>query len=164
MGSERSAAAITERDLARFGKFAVQGHKRKCEFRSELRGRLVAACLAQGGAAHLLDPSIGLKDIDLWLYYDTTGTRPIGAKAIVNFDLGPSKFGRHPDDPPKYVGRRIDVMARSLPDSAVGLDPADAVRTWLSGPQESPKLLRQKPVILLWPPLRRGEILWEPNA
>lgn len=164
MNEERSSARITDRDLARFARFVMRGHERKCATRPQLRGRLRAGCLAQGGALHYLDPSNGLKDIDLWLFYDTRGLGPVGAKAIVNLDLGQSKFGRNPNDLPKYVGRRIDVMARSLPDASAELTPAEAVLAWLARPQASPRMLREKPVVMLWPATDRGRVIWRPGS
>lgn len=165
--SARSPEPIGPDDLRRIASFVGLGDARRTASRPELTGRLVAGCLAQGAAAHLLDAVTGVKDIDVWLFYDTRGIRFVHGLARNRLDYGPSRFGRHPDDPPRFTGRRIDVMARSLPDDApwrsraiADVDPADGVRAWLAGPQESPRHLRRRPVVLLWPVERLGEVVW----
>lgn len=161
--SPRSSAPIGPEELARIAAMVPRGDAARCASRPELAGRLVAGCLAQGAAAHLLDGVTGVKDVDVWLFYDTRGLRPVHGLARNRLDLGPSALGRHPDDPPRFTGRRVDVMARSVPDDAPATawhDPAEAVRAWLAGPQESPRHLRQRPVVLLWPVARLGEVVW----
>ena len=113
--SARSYEPIGEADLHRIATFVGLGHERRTASRPELAGRLVAGCLAQGAAAHLLDGVTGVKDIDVWLFYDTRGIRFVHGLARNRLDFGPSRFGRHPDDPPRFTGRRVDVMARSVP-------------------------------------------------
>ncbi|GAA4121986.1 hypothetical protein GCM10022215_27430 [Nocardioides fonticola] len=165
--SPRSFEPIGPEELGRIATFVGHGDARRTASRPELAGRLVAGCLAQGAAAHLLDGVTGVKDLDVWLFYDTRGIRFVHGLARNRLDYGPSRFGRHPDDPPRFTGRRVDVMARSVPDDAprrtgtIGdIDPADGVRAWLAGPQDSPRHLRRRPVVLLWPTGRLGEVVW----
>lgn len=165
--SPRSLAPIGPVELRRIAAMVGEGHARRTASRPELAGRLIAGCLAQGAAAHLLDGVTGVKDVDVWLFYDTRGLRYVHGLARNRLDLGPTTLGRHPDDPPRFTGRRVDVMARSVPDDAPEQawgDPAEAVRAWLRGPQESPRHLRRRPVVLLWPTDRLGEVVWRPEA
>jgi hypothetical protein len=66
----------------------------------------------------------------------------------------------------EHVGRRVDLMMRGLPCDPED-NPADAIRTWLASgvmkPGASPWHLRQKAVILVDPPERRGEVVWDPR-
>jgi hypothetical protein len=39
----------------------------------------------------------------------------------------------------------------------------DAVLAWLTKPGASARLLRMKPLVLLWPAARLGEIMWNPQ-
>jgi hypothetical protein len=79
-------------------------------------------------------------------------------------DFGPSVFGRYPDDPPHFIGRRIDFMCRRLP-AGTPREPADAAfLAWLHTDNESPKWLRKKPVIMLWSPSYHGAVIWDPKA
>ena len=73
---------------------------------------------------------------------------------------GPSKFGRYPGDPPRYSGRRVDLLGRSLP-AVSGADPADAIRRYLAARRtNSAKALAAKAVVLIDPQNRAGEIVW----
>jgi hypothetical protein len=161
----RSYASITTRHLKKLTRLIVREHKAWSETRHDLKGQLVAGCLAQGAAQHLLHGS-GIKDFDLWLFYDRShlekGLKEHGVRSQTDF--GPSVFGRYPGDPATYLGRRVDFMCRRLP-ADVPREPADtAVLAWLQSDNESPKWLRKKPVILLWPARYHGAVIWDPQA
>ena len=60
-------------------------------------------------------------------------------------------------------GRRVDLLMRGL-HVAPDADPADAIRQWLrpgaTAPKSSPEYLAKKPVVIIDPEPRRGEIIW----
>jgi hypothetical protein len=159
---ERSQAPLTDDHLAHLATFVTRAHQEMTERRPELGDTLVAGVLAQGAAAHRLDPSagVGVKDLDVWLFYARRdGVRPVNPRALAAvYDFGASALGRHPEDPARFAGRRVDVLTRTI--DADGMDPADAVRTWLAGRNPSPQRLRERPVILLWPVARCCEVVW----
>lgn len=160
---ERSQAPLTAEHLARLGRLVSTAHEQLKARRPDLAGTLVAGVLAQGAAAHYLHPDagVGVKDLDLWLFYaQRDGVRKVQerGRALV-LDFGPSALGRHPEDPPEYGGRRVDVLTRTIA-APPGTDPADAVRAWLNRKADSPRRLRQTPVVLLWPRARCGELVW----
>ena len=159
----RSQEAVTDEHLRRLGKLAARAHAELKAARPELAGTLLAGVLAQGAAAHRVDPDagIGVKDFDLWLFYrKREGVRRVRERGRAKvYDFGPSSLGRHPDDPVEFRGRRVDVMTRTV-DAPRGADPADIVRSWLARGAASPNLLRQRPVILVWPRSRAGEVVW----
>lgn len=100
------------------------------------------------------------------VFYDPTrlerGLQERGVRS--KGDFGPSVFGRFPDDPANFVGRRVDFMCRRLP-ADVPREPADAaVLGWLHTGNQSAKWLRQKPVIMLWPAKHQGEVIWDPQT
>jgi hypothetical protein len=75
-------------------------------------------------------------------------------------DYGPSKFGRYPDDPPSFTGRRVDLLGRSLP-VPIDADPAAAVRAYLSTARTaSARALAAKAVVLIDPQQLGGAIIW----
>jgi hypothetical protein len=75
-------------------------------------------------------------------------------------DFGPSRFGRYSGDPPRYSGRRVDLLGRSL-QADPGADPADVLRRYLAaGRTDSAKALAAKAVVLIHPENRAGEIVW----
>lgn len=120
--------------------------------------RLIAVALCQGGALHYLDHKHGLKDIDVWSFFVEEPGQPFPWRRLAHADFGPSKFGRDPKDE-GYRGRRIDLLGRSL-RCGREQDPAEAIRTWLGQGSKSASFIRQRPVILIWPPPRTGEIIW----
>lgn len=161
--AERSQAPLTTTHLRRLADIAVTANTDLCTIRPDLRGRLLAACLAQGAAAHLVYGSGGVKDLDIWLFYGQAQQgRPAPYRRNVAYDFGPSTLGRHPaDDPARFAGRRVDVLCRTSPVRH-DADPADAVRTWLAKPGISAQWLRKKPLVLLWPEPHLGVVVWRP--
>lgn len=161
--SERCQSPLTDRHLSRLSKVVARAHGDLKARRPELAGTLVAGVLAQGAAAHYLDPAarIGVKDLDVWLFYAQRHgigrVQERGRAAI--YDFGPSSLGRHPEDASAFEGRRVDVMTRSIAPP-LDTDSADAVRGWLARGAVSPRLLRERPVVMLWPRARCGEIVW----
>ena len=61
-----------------------------------------------GAALHYLDGTNGVKDFDVWSFYAERGDGPFPYRWRGTADYGPSKFGRYPDDPPSFTGRRVD--------------------------------------------------------
>jgi hypothetical protein len=83
---------------------------------------------------------------------------------IVSWDLGPSKLGRCPHDPPDYTGRAVDVAFWVIPDRP---SPIAALREWLAeravrkaDPARNPDLAHE-PVVLIHPDL--GSVAWDPG-
>lgn len=157
--SERSYAELTRRDLERLHRLVGEAHKLYSANRPDLKGKLVAGCLAQGAAAHYADGKTGVKDLDLWLFYDARRlTTDMPNRTVRTLDFGPSHHGRHPaDDSTVFTGRRVDAMARGVTDHLD--DPSAAVRHWLAKTSQSAKLLRSRPVILVWPKPLLGTVL-----
>jgi hypothetical protein len=123
-------------------------------------GRLLGRALCQGAALHYVDKKNGVKDFDVWSFYAQYDDWPFPARWRGTRDFGPSKFGRYPGDPPRYSGRRVDLLGRSLA-AAPGADPADAIQRYLAARRtESAKALAAKAVVLIDPQNRAGEIVW----
>ena len=162
----RSYAPLTTNHLKRLARFVSKEHQAWSDARHDLKGQLVAGCLAQGAAQHFLDGRTGVKDFDLWLFYDRShlakGIREHGVRSTGDF--GPSVFDRYPDDPETFVGRRIDFMCRRLPTNVPREPPDAAVMAWLQSDNQSPMWLRKKPVIMLWPTTYHGVVIWNPDG
>ncbi|NYD40036.1 hypothetical protein [Nocardioides panaciterrulae] len=179
----RSKVALTKRHLTRLSKIAAADHEDLYARRPDYRGQLIAVVLAQGGGQHYLDRRNGVKDLDVWSFFalPPSESRFPEDRRKRHVDFGPSDLGRQ-----RYVmakarsprelalwtkwhrehqGRRVDLMMRGLP-CAPDDDPAAAIRDWLDRgirkPNSSPGYLRRKGVILIDPPDRRGEVIWEP--
>ena len=111
--------------------------------------RLLLLALAQGSALHYVDGANGIKDFDVWAFFKAGPEKPFPHRKRWCADIGPSRFGRHPDDA-GYSGRRLDLMGRSI-EVARGESAEDAVRRWLASSARSAVALRQKPVFCLFP-------------
>jgi hypothetical protein len=182
--SKRSKVPLNKRHLARLSKIAAADQESFYARRPEYQSRLIAVVLAQGAALHYLDHSNGVKDLDVWSFFalPVEQTRFPEDQRKKHVDFGPSDLGRQRYDlklaksprqkalmarwSNEHVGRRVDLMMRGLPCDPQD-DPADAIRTWLASgvrkPGASPWHLRQKAVILVDPPARRGEVVWDPR-
>lgn len=127
-------------------------------------GRLLGRALCQGAALHYVDGRNGVKDFDIWSFYAQLDDWPFPGRWRGTMDFGLSKFGRYSGDPPRYSGRRVDLLGRSLP-VAPGTDPADAIRCYLTARRTtSAKALAAKAVVLIDPQNRTGEVLWPPES
>ena len=69
---------------------------------------------ARGAALHYVNGQSGVKDFDVWSFYAQYDDWPFPSRWRGTRDFGPSKFGRYSGDPPRYTGRRIDLLGRSL--------------------------------------------------
>jgi hypothetical protein len=161
---DRSLARIEIADLLRLAALAADAEaelfRRNPQGSGRYAGRLLGRALCQGAALHYVDRRNGVKDFDVWSFYAQHDDWPFPARWRGTRDFGPSKFGRYPSDPPRYVGRRVDLLGRSLP-AGPGADPVDVLRRYLAtGRTASAKALAAKAVVLIDPQNRVGEIVW----
>lgn len=160
----RSFERITRKDLERLVDIATADldtfFTANPGWAAQYRRRLLAFALCQGAALHLLYGKAGIQDFDVYAFFARHPARAWYAKRRKQVDFGNPKFGTSPANP-HFVGRRVDLLGRSL-DVSVGIDPADAIRDWLLKGRkgESAAFLAQKAVILLWPAGRLGEVVW----
>jgi hypothetical protein len=160
----RSLARIEIADLLRLAALAAEAEaelfRRKPQGSGRYAGRLLGRALCQGAALHYVNERNGVKDFDVWSFYTQYDNWPFPPRWRGTKDLGPSKFGRYPSDPPRYSGRRVDLLGRSLA-AEPGADPADVIRRYLAARRtDSAKALAANAVILIDPENRAGEIVW----
>lgn len=162
--SERSRERITGADLLRLGDLALLDLaglvERETATGRRYRKRLLCIALCQGAAQHYVEGAHGVKDFDVWSFFAAHPAGPFPYRRRVERDFGRSKFSRHPADPPRFLGRRVDLGGRSLAVSPRA-DPVEAVRSYLAGGRtETARRLSEKPVVLLWPARLRGRVIW----
>jgi hypothetical protein len=161
---DRSLERIEIADLLRLAALAADAEaelfRRNPQGSGRYAGRLLGRALCQGAALHYVNGSNGVKDFDVWSFYAQYDDWPFPPRWRGTRDFGPSKFGRYPGDPPRYSGRRVDLLGRSLP-ARPGADPADVLRRYLAARRtDSAKALAAKAVVLIDPGNRAGEIVW----
>lgn len=126
--------------------------------------RVLCVALCQGAALHFLDKRNGVKDFDVYTFYAEDAVGPFPARWRLTADFGDSVFGRHEPDPPEFIGRRVDLIGRSLPVEP-DVDPVEAVRDYFRGRRTSTaRHLASKAVIGVDPPTLRGRIIWPEDA
>ena len=119
-----------------------------------------AGALCQGPALHYLEEKNGVKDFDVWSFYAKRNDGPFPYRWRGTADYGPSKFGRYPDDPPSFTGRRVDLLGRSL-DVPLDAEPATLLCDYFSAARiRSAKELAAKAVVLINPEQLAGEVVW----
>lgn len=162
--ADRSSAQIELADLLRLAALAADAEadlfRRYPQGSGRYAGRLLGRTLCQGAALHYVNGINGVKDFDVWSFYAAHSDWPFPPRWRGTRDFGPSKFGRYPDDPPRYSGRRVDLLGRSLP-VPIGSDPVEALLNYLAARQtDSAKALAAKAMVLIDPPERAGEVVW----
>ena len=161
--SKRSYEQMQVEDLRRLAVIALKNlnkwtnaHRTKygwCE------NHLLLVCLCQGSAEHYVRGEHGIKDFDVWAFYEQQqGEKPFPWRRRSAEDYGPSRFGRHPDEK-RYTGRRIDIMGRSIARLATE-DAEDAILAWLHSKRRSAGHIVRKPVAVLYPEQDCGRVLW----
>jgi len=161
---DRSLDRIEIADLLRLAVLAADAEaelfRRNPQGSGRYAGRLLGRALRQGAALHYVNGSNGVKDFDVWSFYAEYDDWPFPARWRGTRDFGPSKFGRYSGDPPRYLGRRVDLLGRSLP-VPLGSDPADVIRHYFAARQTvSARALAAKAAVLIASENRVGEIAW----
>jgi hypothetical protein len=151
----RSYERITESDLRRLAALAAADRidlfKRKPETGRLYSDRLFAVALCQGGALHYLDGKNGIKDLDVWSFYEENPERPFPYRRRAEVDFGHPKFGTT-DGYAHFTGRKVDLIGRSI-SGVDRRDPVETLRRYLrDGSTESAWRLTEKAVIL-WEPV-----------
>jgi hypothetical protein len=161
----RSYVPITKADLRHLAKLAAEDRRdlfaRKPDTGRLYADRLFAVALCQGAALHYIDKKNGIKDLDVWSFYEEHPERTYPYRRIAKVDFGDPKFGTT-DDSPQFIGRRVDLIGRSIP-GADRAHPIETLRRYLQGTTESAQCLAKKAVILLEPAPLLGTVVWSPT-
>ena len=159
----RSFAQILRTDLDRLAEIAEADRRTFFDAYADwstLYGpRHFATALCQGAALHYVGGRVGIQDFDVWSFFQAHPDRRWYAKRRKPADFGDPKFGRSLDKP-NFVGRRVDLLGRGIERDKHD-SPSDSILRWLqANKSKSPRLLRQKAIVLLDPPVQRGVVIW----
>lgn len=165
---QRSYTPIIRMDLVRL--FNLARDDREAFFANHqdwaalYQNRVLGTALCQGAAMHYTNPSVGINDFDVYTFYAAHPGRPWYAKRFKPVDYGDAKFGQSEISNPKYVGRRVDLMARALdvpPETDITTAITTAITTYLRGGRTATaRHLAKKAVIILEPIDQLGVIGW----
>jgi hypothetical protein len=96
----------------------------------------------------------------VWSFYAEHTDAPFPFQRVSHADYGKSKFGRGPDTPETYQGRRVILQGRSV-GGGPGADPLEAIQRYLkAGATPSARELAKKAVVLLEPEELLGIEAW----
>jgi hypothetical protein len=127
-------------------------------------GRCVLMCLCQGSAQHFVYGDRGVHDFDVWAFYREHPSGAFPYRRIGNVDFGPSRFGRDPDDLPRFSGRRVDVIGRSIRVDGEETGVMAVQRYLKASKTKSAGQLAMRPVVAIWPTANLGDIIWRPGG
>jgi hypothetical protein len=65
---------------------------------------------------------------------------------------------------PRFTGRRVDVLGRSIEKQRWETAVQSLQRYLRQGRTESARRLAARPVVVLWPSEKRGQIIWKGTA
>jgi hypothetical protein len=162
----RSHVPITKADLRRLANLAAEDRRdlfaRRPDTGRLYADRLFAVALCQGAALHYIDKKNGVKDLDVWSFYEEHPERTYPYRRIAKVDFGDPKFGTT-DDSPQFIGSRVELIGRSIP-GADRAHPVETLQRYLrQGATESARWLAKKALILLEPAPLLGTIVWSPT-
>jgi len=132
------------------------------------KNRLFAVALCQGAALHYLNltGANGIKDFDVWSFFEEHPERPFPYRRTYRADFGDDKFGKT-EGFPHFRGRVVDLIGRSM-KNVNRASPVDTLRRYLRQGAAKRKASRmpwnwhlaQKAVILIEPDELLGTIVW----
>ena len=166
----RSYEMIDDKDLERLCELAEEDYQEFCRRYpkyKQLANSRMAICLCQGAALHYVDRRVGVRDFDVFTFYDQDSTVKWPYRRRTVKDFGDAKFGKTLPMPgakvtyDRFTGRNVDIMARQIPNTG---DYKDSIQNWLKAAEtQTAYYLSQKAVVILWPPEDRGSVLWGPQ-
>lgn len=164
MEQPRSYSVIGRADLRRLAQLAREDREdffaRHPEFSILYGRRLLCAALCDDAALHYLNGVSGVSEFSVWSFYAEHPEAPFPFHLVGHADFGKSKFGRAPDAPDTYRGRRVSLHGRSI-DAVPGSDPLSALQGYLkAGASPSARELSQKAAILISPDALCGIQAW----
>ncbi|HTT40597.1 MAG TPA: hypothetical protein VMH32_23315 [Burkholderiales bacterium] len=155
MDATRSYARITRADLRRLARIAQLDREdyfsRHSEWAILYRRRVLCTALCDDAALHFLNGRTGVHAFSVWSFYAEHPEAAFPYYRIGRQGFGKPKFGPDPEAPDTYVGRRVELHARSI-DAKPGSDPVAALQAYLKGgASHSARELAHKAVVMIDP-------------
>ena len=119
--------------------------------------RRIGIALCQGAALHFAEGENGVKDFDVWSFFERDDTAP---------DFPPRRPRHVPFERPGFDAsmRKIDLLGRTLKKGDRHA-PVEAIRAYLTeGQTASARFLAKKAIVMLEPSDLLGEVVWSRGA
>lgn len=153
--SKRIYTKLYKNDLKQLKNIALNEHnnffKRNYHLKTAYKNSLIGICLCQGAASHYLNPSIGIKDFDIWYFYIKSRNTNFPYRAFKTIKDG-------------YKGRYVNFLKRAIPKyiyNSYSSGPEQVIMKYLFERNTKTKiLLLKKAVIGLYPDEIFGKVLW----
>lgn len=155
MISNRVYKPLTKSDLQKLKELALLEHEEFFKRNPHLKGiyydSLIGICLCQGAASHYLNPKIGIKDFDIWHFYEEAENIVFPYRAHKRIIKG-------------CRGIPIDFLKRAIPKSTCNSYPGNPEQIIMKYLRErntkSKRLLLKKAIIGLYPESIFGKVIW----
>jgi len=156
MAEERLYDPLSINDLERLRELALEEQQNFFERNPHLRkpfyNSLIGICLCQGAASHYLNPTVGIKDFDVWHFYLEVEKLNFPCRAHKRIENG-------------YKGKPIDFLKRGIPKYICNLtpnSPEQIIMNYLFERNTKTKiLLLKKAIIGLYPNEIFNKVLWK---
>jgi len=153
---ERLYDSLSINDLKKLRELALEEHKsffkRNPHLHKAFYNSLIGICLCQGAASHYLDPTVGIKDFDIWHFYLESKKSRFPYRAHKKIKNG-------------YKGKSIDFLKRVIPKRIYDLSPKSPEKIimnyLLEKNTKTKKLLLKKAIIGLYPDEIFSKVLWK---
>jgi hypothetical protein len=156
----RTYEKLTKEDLKEIEQYAKEELKRflNKEKYKVYENKLIAICLCQGAAQHFVNGKTGIKDIDVWFFFEED--KDVKIPNFKNMRKSVSK---------KFTNigeKRIDFLKKAIKEDIINKSesekPEDILKSYLqNGNTSTSKHLAKKSVIGLFPTEIFGKIIWE---
>jgi hypothetical protein len=159
--SERSMELIRPADLELIGERTLdklESIYESAEVAALFRDKLRILVLSQGAANHFVDKVNGIKDFDVWGFFEKIDGKTFPYRTVWKTDIGISRFGKHPAAPEPFIGRKIDIIGRAI--IRKNHDAVSEMVAWLQGNSKSASELQKKSVVGIWPKSLRAVVFW----
>lgn len=155
----RSYERLTMHDLEQLKELALKEHEEFFKRNPHLKSyynSLIGMCLCQGAASHYLNPTVGIKDFDIWHFYTANNSINFPYRAHKRINNG-------------YKNKPIDFLKRAIPkhlyDSYRNYPEQIIMKYLLDRNNNTKKLLLEKAIIGLFPDKIAdkifGKVLWK---
>jgi len=161
-GDKRTYSRFTEDDLKEMQRYAKKELKRFLEISngkySVYEGKLIAICLCQGAAQHFVDKKTGIKDIDIWVFFEEDESVKIPHRR----NMRKSECIRFKNLGEKRVDWMKKMINKDIVKKARGRNPEDIFRAYLKNPKtQTARFLSKKSVVGLFPDEILGKVIWK---